>query len=115
MSPHEKRRRLRTGAGDLQMLRPVRGKVVDVSGLGLGIESGDGLEVRQEYNFLLRHGLQLKKLRGRVKWCSLGPSSHSDPNAPPLVFRAGIAIEDLRPRVWTFLSSSLHASHRSEK
>ena len=109
------RHSVRAGVANLQMLRPVRGKVVDVSGLGIGVESGEALKVRQEYIFLLRHGLRVKRLSGQVKWCSLTRSSHFDSNADPLVFRAGIAIEVLGPKVWAFLSSSLQASQPSEK
>ncbi len=115
MNQDDKRRRMRTGATDLRMLRPVRGRVVDFSGLGIGVESGKRLGVRQDYNFLLRHGLQVRKLRGRVKWCALTQTTQMDPHPSQLVYRAGIAFDELSPQVWNFLSSSTQASHPSEK
>ena len=115
MNQKDKRSRIRIGAAGLQMLRPTRGKVVDVSGLGIGVESGKTLGVRQDYNFLLRHGLQVKKLRGCVKWCALTQTTQMDLHPSQLVYRAGIAFDELSPRVWKFLNSSTQASHPSKK
>ena len=101
---HDKRHRVRNCVDGLRLVRPVHGKVVDVSGLGIGVESGRALKVRQEHIFWLRRGLQMKRLRGHVKWCALRRSSEADSDSLPLVFRVGIALDDLRPQDWNFLS-----------
>ena len=112
---HDKRHRVRSNAVDLRLLKPVRGKIVDVSGLGIGVESGRALKVRQEYKFLVRRGVTIRRLRGHVQWCALRHSSQADSESLPLVFRVGIALDDLRPHDWTFLKSSLQASKPPEK
>ena len=95
---------------DLRLVKPVHGKIVDVSGLGLGVESERALKVRQEYKFLLRRGLQMKSMRGHVRWCALRRSSAVDADSGPLVFRVGIALDSLRPQDWTFLSASCQSA-----
>lgn len=101
---------MRTRSAGLRVVRPFRGEIVDVSGLGLGVETSQGVKVRQEYKILIRRGLRLKRLQGRVKWCSMGRSATSEADSQPLVFRVGIALEDLRPEDWSFLSSSLRVA-----
>ena len=106
----DRRHRVRTRSTGLRILRPFRGEIVNVSGLGLGVETSRGLKVRQEYKIVIRHGLRIKRLNGQVKWCSMGRSAGSQSASESLVFKVGIALEDLRPKDWSFLSSSLQVS-----
>lgn len=99
----------------LRLVRPVHGRIVDISGLGLGVESERALKVRQDYKFLLRRGLQMKSLRGHVQWCALRRPSAVDADSQSLVFRVGIALDNLRPQDWTFLSASFQSAKPPEQ
>ena len=70
---------------------PIPGQIIDLSEGGLGVESGQPLEVHHQFVFRLktRHGRP--EFRGEVRWCRL-KSVGSEDGATAPVYRSGIAL-----------------------
>ena len=107
LTGEEARHRSRRRTSNLRLLRPVLGEVVDFSRLGLGIRSSTALNVGQSYSLLVRRGVRVKKMTGRVAWCSLTKSELIATGTTLPVFRAGIEIGYLEPSAWRFLDSEV--------
>lgn len=110
LTRQESRRRSRRPSPRLRLLRPVQGEVVDVSPLGLGITSSSPLKVGHFYSILVRRGMRVKKLAGRVAWCTLTKTELIAARTALPVFRAGIEIDHLQPSAWRFLNKELPAA-----
>jgi hypothetical protein len=110
LTEEEARHRSRRRTPNLRLVRPVLGEVVDVSPLGLGIKSSSPLNVRQSYSLLVRRGVRIKRMTGRVAWCTLTKTELIGTGTTLPVFRAGIEIEHLEPSVWRFLDSEVRAT-----
>lgn len=106
----EARRRSRRPTPSLRLLRPVLGDVVDFSRLGLGIRSSSPLKVGQSISLLVRRGVRVKRVTGRVAWCTLTKTQRITPGTTLPVFTAGIEIDHLEPAAWRFLESGAPAT-----
>lgn len=80
---------------------------MDVSPLGLGIKSSDPLKVGRSYSLLVRRGVRIKKVTGRVAWCTLTKTELVDTGTTLPVFRSGIEIDHLEPSAWRFLGADI--------
>ena len=110
LTRQEARRRSRRPTPSLRLLRPVLGEVVDFSRLGLGISSSSPLKVGQFYSLLVRRGVRMKRMTGRVAWCTLTKTELIATGTTLPVFRAGIEIGHLEPSAWRFLDSEVPAA-----
>lgn len=106
----ESRRRSRRPTPSLHLFRPVLGEVVDFSRMGLGIRSSTPLKVGQSYSLLVRRGVKMKWVKGRVAWCTLTKTELIAAGTALPVFRAGIEIDYLEPSAWRFLDSEVTAT-----
>lgn len=107
------RRRSRTQSSDIRLIRPITGKVVDFSPLGLGIRSSNPLSVGQSYSFLLRRGMKVKRVIGHVAWCRLTKTDSNTSSTTSLAYRTGVEIDHLEPSAWRFLSSETRPTGRA--
>ena len=110
LTGREARHRARVRTADLQLIRPVLGSVVDISPLGMGIRSSNPLEVGRFYSLLVRRGLRVKRMNGRVAWCALTKTDLIATGTSLPVYRAGIEIEHLEPSAWRFLGAEVRSS-----
>ena len=106
----ESRRRSRRPTPRLHLFRPILGEVLDFSRLGLGIRSSSPLKVGQSYSLLVRRGVRMKRMTGRVAWCTLTKTELIAPGTTLPVFRAGIEIDHLEPSACRFLDSEVPAA-----
>lgn len=104
------RRRARRPTPGLRLFRPIVGEVVDVSPLGVGIKSSSSLKVGQSYSLLVMRGMRMKRVTGRVAWCTLTKTELIASATTLPVFRAGIVFDHLEPSVWRFLDSGVPAA-----
>ncbi len=92
--PDERRRRRRPVRG-LALTNPVRGRVIDITGDGLGLECHHPLRIHGCYPLTLSAGSSRKTHRqGEVRWCRLMATTESSTGEPTLVYRVGIAFCD---------------------
>jgi hypothetical protein len=73
----------------------------------MGIRSSNPLEVGRSYSLLVRRGLRVKRMNGRVAWCTLTKTDLIATGTSLPVFRAGIEIEHLEPSAWRFLGADV--------
>ena len=110
LTGEDARHRSRWRTPNLRLVRPVLGEVVDVSPLGLGIKSSSSLNVGQSYSLLVRRGVRMKRVSGRVAWCTLTKTKLVATGTTLPVFRVGIEIDHLEPSAWKFLDSDVPAT-----
>ncbi|MGB5161919.1 MAG: PilZ domain-containing protein [Thermoanaerobaculia bacterium] len=70
---------------------PIKGRIVDLSESGLGIESSQQLEVLGRYVFRLSTGKARPEFLGEVRWCKLESLGSRDGKKAP-IYRAGVAL-----------------------
>ena len=87
----EERRLDREPAIGFALRRPIRGRIVDISALGAGVESHSPLKVLEERPFLLGIGKSTATIRGEVRWCRLSETKSTADGESIPIFRAGIA------------------------
>jgi len=76
---------------DVGLEVPIKGRIVDLSEAGLGIESSQPLEVRKQYVFRLRTRRAHPEFLGEVRWCRLKSLGSGAGETAP-VYSAGIAL-----------------------
>ncbi len=97
----EIRLQARYATREIQLEFPVRGRVVDVSESGIGLESPQKLIVGARFHFRVRNRSKSLCLPGRVEWCRLTGTRTGDGGEIVPVFRSGVAIDDcLSRRAW---------------
>ena len=113
LTGEEARRRSRARRSDLRLIRPVLGEIVDISPLGLGLESSSPLRVGQSYSFLVRRGVKMKRVTGHVAWSRLTKTELLTTTTTKMVYRSGIEIDLLQPSTWRFLDPDINATRRA--
>ncbi len=90
--PHRSHKRYRTRS--LLIDNPVAGRVVNVGGGGLAVETEHGLSVGETYTFKVRFGEKHLRLRGRIQWCHMTRVEDGNGGSPQLLYHAGVALEE---------------------
>lgn len=81
----------RRKAEDVGLEAPIKGRIIDLSEAGLGVESSQPLEVCRQYVFRMRTRRARPEFLGEVRWCRLESLGSGDGKTAP-VYRAGIAL-----------------------
>ena len=103
MKADEKRRRGRCPAKNLRVTTPIHGKVLDLSPLGMAVESSESLTIGQNRRFVLWRGWHRLQVNGTVRWCALVKTERERAGTVCPVYRAGIALEVPGPEAVRFL------------
>ena len=90
----EERRLDREPAIGFALGSPIKGRIVDITAFGAGVESHSPLRVLEQRPFIIRIGKSSATVRGEVRWCRLSETKRTRDGESIPIFRAGISFLD---------------------
>ena len=107
----DRRRTTRRTVSYLRFFSPLPGTVLNLSEIGMALESMVEMDIGQEYRFRIRHRTHLFSLAGRVRWCQISRVLSSSNGRTMSLFHAGIEFSSALPdNDLEFLSTSDNGS-----
>lgn len=88
----DRRRTVRHQVSYLRFFSPLPGTVLNLSEVGMALESTVEMEVGTDYRFRIRHRTRLFSLAGRVRWCRVSRVLSSSNGRTMSLFHAGIEL-----------------------
>ena len=93
----DRRQTVRRQVSYLRFFSPLPGTVLNLSEIGMALESMVKMDIGQEYRFRIRHRVRLFSLAGRVRWCQISRVLSSSNGRTLSLYHAGIEFSSALP------------------